>query len=366
MYNKAISKKIITTMILIVMFVAVVSILIISVICKNVKIEQAAVSLDEDHIQALSEAGFTEVEGGYIKEDVTMSFQVHTVGAKSYIYPYVMMLFADDNDTEIQSEQIIYDPLNKLYIYSISGSTLTAELELNSDTFEIIESKIDNNADAAETGKEENSDSTNTVDQKEILKERILEKLEKFYITFGISVQNTLGEETPQYLLDSAGEYTTFGRDAIENICEKKKDSYVYTSDDEKMEITVYPNGGDNYEQPYIIVNDKNTGINSTIIPLMNTIVCSYAEGTTLINVAYDLNEDEIILYKEGSLNKTEKYADDAVTKSKVKDIYNKENEYIKTLFNMSSEMLLRHNDKYEFPTVENDNETQEDTSQAE
>jgi hypothetical protein len=363
MYNKAISKKIITTMILIIMLIAVVSILIISVVCKNMRMEQAAITLDENHVQALNDAGFTEVEGGYIKEDVTMSFQVHTVGTKSYTYPYVMMLFADDNDAKIQSEQIIYDPLNKLYIYSLNGSEITVEMELNSDTFEIIESKIENNADAAETGEEENSDNADVVDQKEVLKERILEKLEKFYITFGISVQNTLGKETPQYILDNSDNYTTFGMDIINNICIKKNNSYVYTSDDNKIELAVYPNGGDSYEQPYITINDKTAGINSTIVPLMNTIVCSYAENTTLINVAYDLNEDEIILYKEGSLNKTEKYADDAVMKSKIKDIYNKKNEYMKTLFNMSSEMLLRHNETYDFSTEQNNDDIQNDNS---
>lgn len=360
MYNKAISKKIITTMILIIMLIAVISILIISVVCKNIRIEQSAITLDEAHIQALTEAGFEEVEGGYIKEDITMSFQVHTVGTKSYTYPYVVMLFADDSDADIQSEQIIYDPLNKLYIYSLNGSELSAELELNSETFEIIESRIQDNTQ----NQDEESDELDSEDQKDALKERILEKLEKFYVTFGISVQNTLGIDTPQYLLDDSGNYTTFGMDVIKNICQKKKSTYVYTSEDKKMELTIYPNGGGSYDQPYIMINDKSTGVNSTLIPLMDTIVCSYAEGTTLINVAYDLSEDEIILYKEGALNKTEKYADDAVMKSKIKDIYNKENEYIKSLFNMSSEMLLRHNDTYEFPVI--DSETDSSTTEAE
>jgi len=333
MYNKALSKKIITVLILAIMTVSILVILMVYSILKNVKLEQNTIKLDDAHVTALTEAGFIQTDNGFIKEDISMSFQIYTKGTKEHSYPHVLMLFAGMSE-DVKTEKLVYDALDKVYYYQITDS--------KDKTSEIV---LDKNLNFlnSEAGEKENSG------KEEELKAMAIDKLEKFYVTFGLSAENTLGFDCPEIILQNAAQNTSFGMQAIKKVCTESEGAYTYTSEDGKLQIKIYPNGGESYTQPYLNITDKTLNVNSTIVPEMNTIVCSYSQDDTFINAAYDLSEDMIILYKEGAVNKTEIFADDAVAKSKIKEIFEKESKNIQTIFSMSPDMLLMQNKPFVF-----------------
>ena len=347
MYNKAISKKLIAVIGAAAMVIIVLLVLMVYSVLKDLKMTRLSILLDESHIQAISDAGFSKSDDkySYTKEDIIMSFKINTKGDRDYNYPYVLMVFANTNEN-IQSEVLVYDALNKLYRYKkVDANNKKHELTLNWD-LEIFEIKT--------PGK---TYETNTSNQEE-MRSAIIDKLEKFYNTFGFSAENALGFDCPQIILNGAAGNTTFGMDYIIKFCQKTEDGYKYTSQDEKLQILIFPSGGASYDYPYMTVIDKTLNVNTTFVPQTNTILCNYAQGQTLINVAYDISSETIVLYKEGGLNKTEKYANDAVTKSKIKNIYETEIKNIRAIFNLSPDLLLRHNQPFNF-TVTNDQNSQ-------
>ncbi len=354
MYNKVISKKIVTVFGAAAMVIIVLLVLMIYSILKDLKMTRSAIALDDSHLQAITEAGFTKNEDGYVytKEDITMSFKVNTKGDRDYNYPYVSMLFANSSEN-ILSEILIYDALNKLYKYTqVDASNTKYELTLNGN-LEISEVKVPGKNDETDTSKQEE------------MRSAIVDKLEKFYNTFGFSAENVLGFECPQEVLEGSAKNTTFGMTYITKFCKKSDEGYKYASEDEKFQLLIFPKGGESYDYPYMTVIDKTLNANTTFVPQTNTVLCIYAQGETLINVAYDLGSETIVLYKEGGLNKTEKYADDAVTKTKIKNIYETEIKNIQAIFNLSPDLLLRHNQPYNFTTTDEQTDETKDNAQT-
>ena len=360
MYNKAISKKIVTVLGAAAMVIIILIVLMIYSILTDMKMTRLAIVLDDAHVQAITDAGFTKDEDGfaYSKNDIIMSFKINTKGDKQYNYPYVSMIFANSSDN-IQSEILIYDARDKLYKYTqVDANSKKYELTLN-ENLEISEVKVPGKNDQADTSKQNE------------LRSAIIDRLEKFYNTFGFGAENALGFNCPQEVIDGAAGNTTFGMGYITKFCAKSEEGYKYSSQDEKLQLLVYPEGGESYDYPYMTIIDKTLNVNTTFVPQTNTILCNYAQGETLINVAYDITNETIVLYKEGGLNKTEKYANDAVTKSKIKNIYETEIKNIQAIFNLSPDLLLRHNQIFDFSaaqqqTTENNGETTTDQTTTE
>ncbi|MEL7570201.1 MAG: hypothetical protein AAGU14_06520 [Eubacteriaceae bacterium] len=345
MYNKAISKKVVTVIGAAAMVIIILLVLMIYSILKDMKMTRLSIALDEAHVQAVTEAGFTKGEDGfaYYKNDIIMSFQINTKGDKQYDFPYVSMVFANSSEN-IQSEILIYDARNKLYKYTqVDASGKKYELTLN-ENLEVSEVKVPGKNDQTDTSKHNE------------LRNAIIDRLQKFYNTFGFSAENALGFNCPQEVSNGAAANTTFGMGYITKFCTKSDQGYKYSSQDEKLQLLVFPDGGESYDYPYMTVIDKTLNVNTTFVPQTNTILCNYAQGETLINVAYDIKSETIVLYKEGGLNKTEKYANDAVTKSKIKNIYETEIKNIQDIFKLSPDLLLRHNQPFDFSALQQQN----------
>ncbi len=341
MYNKSISRKIITAAILIIVSVLIVATLLIYTILAKVQIERSVIVLDEAHVQALHDAGFADVPNGYIQEDMRMSFQVYTKGTSAYRYPNVTMVFLAENET-IQSEKILYDPTNKIIQYLLKTTNGEIEATLNASTLEILTFQV--NGEMAKPSAENNETKEQLLAQyQQGTQNRIKEKMIKFWATFGLSVENALGYETSAQILEGADENATFGLAAIANAAQPSNENYVYKNGDETLTMTFSPAGSKIYAQPHVIIVNKNTGITTTFVPEMGTMMCAYAENKKQISVAYELREGKLLLYQENVTNLTSKKAGDSALKTKLEENYALESKNIEDVFQMSVEMLLKN-----------------------
>lgn len=343
MYNKSISKKIMTAMILIIVAALVVATLLIYTILAKVQIERSVIHLDEAHVQALHDAGFKDAANGYIKEDVRMSFQVYTKGTSDYRYPNVTMVFLAENET-IQSEKIMYDPENKTIQYLLKTTSGEIESTLNAANLDILTYQV--SGDLAKPSEENNETKEELLAQhQEGTKNRIKEKMMRFLATFGLSAENALGYETAGYITEIADENATFGQSALANIATQSSEgNYVYKNGDETITMTFYPSGSKLYAQPHVIIVNKNTGVTTTFVPEMGTMMCAYPENKKQISVAYELREGKILLYQENVTNLTSRRANDEALKSKLQQIYAQESKLVQDTFQMSVDMLLQNN----------------------
>ncbi len=328
-------------MVLIILAALVVATLLLYTILAKVQINRTAIELDEAHVQALQDAGFAKVSNGYIKEDLRMSFQVYTRGSSAYNKPNVTMIFLSETEN-IQSEKILCDPVNGIIEYELTTTAGEVEAELNAETLDIIRYQTTGDILKPAEGSEDTKEEL-LARQRADTQNRIKEKMVKFLASFGFSVHNALGYETPDYITEIADENATFGLSVISAVAEATADSYVYTNSDGTIKMTFFLAGSKVYEQPHVIIVNKNTGITTTFVPDMGTMMCSYPEGKKQISTAYDMANDKLLLYQENLTNLTSRKANDEALIAKLKDNYALENKNVGDVFQMGVDMILKN-----------------------
>jgi hypothetical protein len=102
MYNKVISKKVVTVIGAAAMVIIILIVLMIYSMLKDLKMTRSAIALDDSHIQAITDAGFTKSDEEYVytKEDIIMSFKINANGDKNIIIISINV-FAIQGDVQV-------------------------------------------------------------------------------------------------------------------------------------------------------------------------------------------------------------------------------------------------------------------------
>ncbi len=399
MYNKAVSRKMVMTMILFIVLAVMIGVLVIYTVLRNVQAADGnAIQLDEAHMRVFEDAGFVlagEQGDSLMKEDEKMSIGVFLNGTKEKEYPYANILILGDGE-EILSEEILYNAQDDTLTYTIMESAQLKTMELNAKTlrvnnFDISELEMpgdveeddenneagqENGDDAAQAEKDEaggddqgepdpgteEGTTLNEAEQKEAMKDRLSLNMVSFYATFGFSIENMLGQDTPEYVLE-AEEKKSFGYQLIEAKCEAGENAgeFVYASEDGNRDILLHPftDPSDESDSPHLTVTNKNTDVTSTIDAMKNTLRCTYYEGVVQYYIAYDFTTSTLLLIRQNGNDITGSYKETATLREQMRTTYQSEEEYVRSIFGFGSDMLLRSSDPVDFAALQAEIDTE-------